>query len=208
MPRFLLRASALALAVASPVLASESVTKDQVLDAIRVFEANAAGSLTAQKSADEANSAVATASNTILKFALESDLVVIDLGTDSVPWCDVKKGLSELSNSGERGLLLAAYLSGCVKAQLLSGKQDPNPYPGWVAMLRVYHASRSRRRQDPRGRSPAGAPGGRHARVLRRGRSQAIKREPAETYGAATCLQSRSSRRLAAVKAIGRLPPP
>ncbi len=144
MPRFLLRASALALAVASPVLASESVTKDQVLDAIRVFEANAAGSLTAQKSADEASSAVATASNTILKFALESDLVVIDLGTDSVPWCDVKKGLSELSNSGERGLLLAAYLSGSVKAQLLSGKQDPNPYPGWVAMLRVYHALKVR----------------------------------------------------------------
>jgi len=144
MPRSLIRASALALALASPALASESVTKDQVLDAIRVFESNAAASVTAQKTPEEANGAVASASNTILKFALESDLVVVDLGTDSVPWCDVKKGLSELSDSGERGLLLAAYLSGSVKAQLHSGRQDPNPYPGWVAMLRVYHSLKVR----------------------------------------------------------------
>jgi hypothetical protein len=144
MPRLLPRAAALALALASPALASPPVTKDQVLDAIRVFDANAVGSLTAPKPADEANGAVAAASNTILRFALESDLVVVDLGTDSVPWCDVKKGLSELPNSGERGLLLAAYLSGCVKAQLESGRQDPSPYPGWVAMLRVYRSLRVR----------------------------------------------------------------
>lgn len=144
MPRPPFRACALALALASSALASESVTKDQVLDAIRVFDANAVGSLTAPRPAEEANGAVATASNTILKFALESDMVVVDLGTDSVPWCDVKKGLSELSNSGERGLLLAAYLSGCVKAQLQSGKQNPNPYPGWVSMLRIYHSLRVR----------------------------------------------------------------
>jgi hypothetical protein len=38
---------------------------------------------------------VARASNTILKYSLESDDVVVDLGCDSVPWCDVKKGLDE-----------------------------------------------------------------------------------------------------------------
>jgi hypothetical protein len=76
----------------------------------------------------------------IARFALESDDVVVDLGTDSVPWCDVRKGLTELSRSGERGILLAAYLSGCIKAQLASGKPDPNPFPGWVSMLRVYRA--------------------------------------------------------------------
>lgn len=144
MPLFPPRAVALCLALASPALASSPVTADQVLDAIRVFEANAVGSLTAPKPAQEANGAVAVASNTILRFALESDQVVVDLGTDSVPWCDVKKGLSELPNSGERGLLLAAYLSGSVKAQLESGKQDPSPYPGWVAMLRVYRSLRVR----------------------------------------------------------------
>jgi hypothetical protein len=144
MPRFLPRAFALALALAAPALASSPVTKDQVLDAIRVFDANAVGSLTAPMPPEEANGAVAVASNTILRFALESDRVVVDLGTDSVPWCDVKKGLAQLPNSGERGLLLAAYLSGSVKAQLLSGRQDPSPYPGWVAMLRVYHSLRVR----------------------------------------------------------------
>jgi hypothetical protein len=31
-----------------------------------------------------------------------------------------------------------------VKAQLLSGKQDPNPYSGWVSMLRVYRIAKMR----------------------------------------------------------------
>lgn len=144
MPRTLLRAAALALAIAPSVFASDSVTKAQVLGAIREFEANAAGSLTGPRSAEESNSIVAKASNTILRYTLESNDVVVDLGTDSVPWCDVKKGLGELTHSGERGLLLAAYLSGSVKAQLQSGKQDPSPYPGWLAMLRVYHALKVR----------------------------------------------------------------
>jgi hypothetical protein len=56
----------------------------------------------------------------------------------------VKKGIAELSNSGERGLLLAAYLAGCVKAQLSSGKQDPNPFAGWTAMLKIYRAMKIR----------------------------------------------------------------
>jgi hypothetical protein len=144
MPRSLILASALALALGPCALASEPVSKDQVLDAIRVFEANAGGSLTESRSARDANDAVARASNTILKFSLESDAVLVDLGPDSVPWCDVKKGLADLPHSGERGLLLAAYLSGSVKAQLQSGKADANPYPGWVAMLRVYHVLKIR----------------------------------------------------------------
>ncbi len=144
MPRLAPHAAALLLALALPVPAPAAVTRDQVLDAIRTFEANAAGGLDASKPAAEKNDTVARASNTILRFSLESDDVVVDLGADSVPWCDVKKGISELSNSGERGLLLAAYLSGCVKAQLGSGKKDPNPYAGWSAMLGVYRAMRLR----------------------------------------------------------------
>lgn len=144
MPRLLLRAAAASLALAAPAFASEIPSKAKVLEAIGTFEANALGSLTASKSADEANAAVAGASNTILRYAVESDDVVVDLGTDSVPWCDVKKGLSEASNSGQRGLLLAAYVSGSVKAQIQSGRQDPNPLAGWVAMLRVYRGMRVR----------------------------------------------------------------
>jgi hypothetical protein len=144
MPRFLLCAPALALAFALPLHASEPVTRSQVQDAIRSFEANAPGNLASTRSAQEASDAVARASGTIAKFSLESDDVVVDLGADSVPWCDVRKGLPAVSRSGERGLLLAAYLSGCVKAQLVSGKPDPNPYPGWIAMLRVYRAMKVR----------------------------------------------------------------
>jgi hypothetical protein len=143
MPRLLLHACASALAFASPALAAETPARAQVLDAIRTFEANATAD-SASRSLAEANDAVARASNTILKFALESDDVVVDLGADSVPWCDLKKGVANLPHSGERGLMLGAYLAGEVKAQLASGRQDPNPYPGWTAMLRIYRALKIR----------------------------------------------------------------
>jgi hypothetical protein len=144
MPRFLLLAcaSALAAALPSPALAS-GVTRAQVLEAIRAFEANATGADTPGRAAEAAD-AVAKASNTILKFAIESDDVVVDLGPNAVTWCDVKKGIADMPHSGERGLLLAAYLSGCVKAQLASGRQDANPFEGWVAMLRLYRAMKMR----------------------------------------------------------------
>jgi hypothetical protein len=144
MPRFIPRALALLITLSLPLAAAETVTRGQVLEAIRVFEANASGDLPGAKPESQKNDAVARASNTILKYSLESDDVVVDLGPDAVPWCDVKKGLSELSNSGERGLLLAAYLSGCVKAQLATGRQDPNPFDGWTAMLRIYRAIKIR----------------------------------------------------------------
>ncbi len=143
MPRFIPFACALLMALSLPLSAAETVTKEQVLEAIRTFEANASGG-PAARPAVERNSAVERASNTILKFSLESNDVVVDLGPDAVTWCDVKKGVSELSNSGERGLLLVAYLSGCVRTQLETGKQDPNPYAGWVAMLKTYRAVKMR----------------------------------------------------------------
>jgi hypothetical protein len=144
MPRLLSQACVLALAFSAPLFAAETVSKAQVLEAIRSFDANSTGSLTAAKPVRDMDDAVAKASNTILRYSLESDDVVVDLGNASVPWCDVKKGLSAAQNSGARGLLLAAYLSGSVKAQLATGKQDPNPYAGWVAMLRLYHTMRIR----------------------------------------------------------------
>jgi len=144
MPRFLPRVLALALASAATALASETVTRAQALDAIRAFEAGAAGGITSAKPAQLASDAVAAASNTILRYSLESDDVVVDLGSDSVPWFDAKRELSDLAHSGERGILLVAYLSGSVRSQLQTGKPDPNPYSGWVAMLRMYHALKIR----------------------------------------------------------------
>lgn len=143
MPRPLLCALACAAALVARAHAAEPVTREQALDAIRVFEANAMGPSVGGHAQDPGDT-VAKASNTVLRFALESDAVVVDLGTDSVTWCDVRKGLADLPLSGERGLLLAAYLSGCVKAQLHSGRQDANPYEGWIEMLRVYRALKMR----------------------------------------------------------------
>jgi hypothetical protein len=144
MPPKYLSVLALALASAAPAFASETITRAQALDAIRAFEASAAGGIVASKSAEQANDAVASASNTIVKYSLESDDVVVDLGADSVPWFDARRDLSDVPHSGERGVLLVAYLSGAVRAQLQTGKQDPNPYPGWVAMLKMYHALKIR----------------------------------------------------------------
>lgn len=144
MPRFLPRVLALALASAATALASETITRAQALDAIRAFEAGAAGGITSAKPAQMTSNAVAAASNTILRYSLESDDVVVDLGSDSVTWFDAKRELSDLPHSGERGILLVAYLSGSVRSQLQTGKPDPNPYPGWVAMLRMYHALKIR----------------------------------------------------------------
>lgn len=143
-PRSPLCVLAAALALASPLSASTPVSRDQVLEAIRLFEANASGDLAGSGRESDKNREVARDSNTILRYSLESDDVLVDLGPDAVPWCDVKKGLSEFANSSERGLLLAAYLSGCVKAQLEAGRQDPSPYPGWVAMLKIYRSVRIR----------------------------------------------------------------
>jgi hypothetical protein len=144
MCRYYLHALAAALACAVPASASEAVTKAQVLDAIRIFEANASGNIAPSKATPDAGDAVAKASNTILRYAVDSDEVLVDLGTDSVPWCDVKKGLADMPQSGERGLLFAAYVAGSIKAQLRSGKSNPNPYEGWVAMLQVYRSVRTR----------------------------------------------------------------
>ena len=142
MPRFLKRACVAAVVLATPALASEAISKADVLAAIRTFEANTSANLTSLKADAQIDDALASSSATITRFALESDSVVVDLGADAVPWCDLRKGVAGVT--GSRGLLLAAYLSGGVKAQLLAGKQDANPYPGWVAMLRVYRIAKMR----------------------------------------------------------------
>jgi hypothetical protein len=144
MPRFLQRACVAAVVLATPAFAAESISKSDVLEAIRAFDANVSANLTASKPDAQIDDAMAAASATITRFAIESDAVVVDLGPNAVPWCDLTKGMTGASVTGERGLLLAAYLSGGVKAQLLAGKQDPNPYAGWVSMLRVYRVAKMR----------------------------------------------------------------
>jgi hypothetical protein len=122
-----------------------AATKTAVLAAIKTFDAGAVGGLAGQKqpAADPA-AAVAAASATMLNYALTSEDVVIDLGPEAVPWCDIKKGLGDAANPGVRGLLFGAYLAGEIKAQLHAGRADANPYPGWVHMFRVYRSVKTR----------------------------------------------------------------
>ncbi len=144
MPRSLIRVLALALATALPAFAGGSVTRAQALDAIRSFESGAAAGVTDSRAPGPARDALAAASSTIVKYALESEDVVVDLGASSVPWLDTGTDPAAVARSGERGVLLVAYLSGAVRAQLQSGRQDPNPYPGWIAMLRLYRGIKIR----------------------------------------------------------------
>ncbi len=122
-----------------------TVSSADVLEAIRSFEGNLPSNLALSgKSAKDSTAQLAKAANTIVDFAINSDSVVIDMGPDSVTWCDVKKGVNGMAHSGERGLLFGAYLSGSIKAQLTSGKTDPNPYAGWIAALRLYKTLKAR----------------------------------------------------------------
>lgn len=144
MTPFLKRACVAAAVLATPALATEAISKAEVMAAIRTFEVNSSANLTALKPDAQIDEALAASTATITRFALESRDVVVDLGSDAVPWCDLARGPSGAAGTGCRALLLAAYLSGGVKAQLLSGRRDPNPYPGWVAMLRVYRIAKMR----------------------------------------------------------------
>lgn len=133
-----------ALLFSSGLSAAQPISREQVLSAIHVFESKACGSLGGAARAADEDRILAEASNTILRFALESDDVVVDIGTDAVPWCDLHKGLAGASQSSSRGLLLAAYLSGCVRSQLEGGRKDANPYAGWKSMLKVYRVLKER----------------------------------------------------------------
>jgi hypothetical protein len=122
-----------------------ALTPEQALTAIRNFEGNLPTSIAVPgKSAKQATAALAEAANAIVSFAVRSDAVIVDMGPDSVTWCDVKKGVDGMSHGGERGLLFAAYVAGSVKAQLASGKPDANPYEGWVSAIKLYKGLRAR----------------------------------------------------------------
>ena len=121
------------------------MTSAQALEAIQSFEGNLpTGISVGAKSAKESTDKMAAAANAIVQYAIQSDTVVVDMGPDAVTWCDVKKGVTGMAHSGERGLLFAAYLAGEIKAQIRTGKNDPNPYAGWVEALHVYKALRMR----------------------------------------------------------------
>ena len=148
MPLTPLRIAVLAASLSACLVGSaesQPMTSAQALEAIQSFEGNLpTGISVGAKSAKESTDKMAAAANAIVQYAIQSDTVVVDMGPDAVTWCDVKKGVTGMAHSGERGLLFAAYLAGEIKAQIRTGKNDPNPYAGWVEALHVYKALRMR----------------------------------------------------------------
>lgn len=143
MPRSRVCAAVLVLALACRPLMAGAPSRAEALDAVHALEEAVAAPDVGTRPA-AASDAASRASNTILRFAIESDEVVVDLGPAAVTWVDTSRGLSQVSLTGEQGLLLATYLAGEVKAQLAAGAPDPNPFAGWTAMLRVYRSLKLR----------------------------------------------------------------
>ncbi|MCE0496667.1 MAG: hypothetical protein LV481_01785 [Methylacidiphilales bacterium] len=102
--------------------AERTVSRDEVLKAISVFQA------------DPSSQQGSEASETILAFARTSDAVHISLSHAVVPW--VKKGDSP--DADTRNMLLAAYVAGNVSSQLKSGKAHDDVYAGWEQVLTTY----------------------------------------------------------------------
>ena len=143
--RFAVMTATLLVSVHAFAGSPSSLAPSAVLDAIKSFEGNLPTNVAIPgKTAKASTDALAKAANVIVKFAIDSDQVVIDMGPDAVTWCDVKRGVNGMANSGERGLIFAAYLSGEIKAQLSTQQHDPNPYAGWVSALRLYKALKVR----------------------------------------------------------------
>ncbi len=81
------------------------------------------------------------AAQVVTQFVELSDDVLVVLDSEAIPW--VSEGDSTDPNDPEamlRSLLLAAYFAGNAKAQLISGKVEDMPYPGWLFVIRAYRS--------------------------------------------------------------------
>jgi len=116
----------------APSVAKEPpVTKEQALAAIAMLETNAA------------SDAGVDASNTIIKFAQESHAVIVRLNPATVPWARVK---APEGQAVIRQILLAAYIGGNSKAQLMAPQDaKDDPYDGWRLAIDVYHQIRQKK---------------------------------------------------------------
>ena len=95
-------AAALLLACAASGFAA-TPTKHEALNAISVLERSLVG-----PEADEA-------ARTIVTYADLSDEVMVDLGTDEIPWSGEKWGLEKERELSCQSMLLAAFVAGNVR---------------------------------------------------------------------------------------------
>jgi hypothetical protein len=102
--------------------ADKTVSRDEVLKAIAVFQA------------DPSSRQGADAAGTIFAFAKTNDAVRISLSHAVAPW--MKK--NDAPDADTRGMLLAAYVAGNLNSQLKSGKSHDDVYAGWQQVLATY----------------------------------------------------------------------
>lgn len=101
---------------------AKTVSRDDVLDAITVFQKDASS-----------REGIAAAS-TIMAFARSSDAVHLSISKAVAPWV---KG-QDAPDADTRGMLLTAYIAGNIHAQLASGKAGDDVYAGWQQVLATY----------------------------------------------------------------------
>ncbi|HUI08560.1 MAG TPA: hypothetical protein VL486_16290 [Verrucomicrobiae bacterium] len=114
----------------SPVAKPPPVTRELALAAVAMLETNAA------------SNAGVEAANEIIRFARESKAVTITLNPYTVPWAPSKALENEVA---VRLLLLAAYIGGDAKAQLLAQTTADDPYAGWQLLIDVYRQIRQKK---------------------------------------------------------------
>lgn len=102
--------------------AEKSVSKDEALKAIEVFEK------------DPSSTEGFTAASTIMAFAKTSDAVKLSLSKAVVPWLKGK----DAPDADTRGMLLTAYIAGNVRSQLANGKAADDVYAGWQQVIATY----------------------------------------------------------------------
>ncbi|HUB67656.1 MAG TPA: hypothetical protein VL981_09245 [Candidatus Methylacidiphilales bacterium] len=103
-------------------VADKTVSRDEVLKAIAVFQA------------DPSSRRGADAAETIFTFAKTSNAVRVSLSHAVAPWMKKK----DAPDADTRGMLLAAYVAGNLDAQLKSGKNSDDVYAGWLQVLATY----------------------------------------------------------------------
>ncbi|MDD3179061.1 MAG: hypothetical protein PHQ04_01775 [Opitutaceae bacterium] len=103
------------------------VSKREVLAAIAVIEK------------DVTSDAAPEAAATVTRFGEESDAVLITIGPETMPWLTDDAPTAELA---PRAMLTAAYFAGNIKAQLMRGRCNDDPYSGWLFVLTAYQQIR------------------------------------------------------------------
>jgi|SRR5208283_1519272 len=111
-----------ALVALTPAKA-EPVTRREVLAAIAILDK------------DVTSTEAVSAAMIVTRFGKESDAVLINVGTETLPW--VQTDVPE-AEARVRALLMAAYFAGDIKSQLERRRPVDDPYSGWMAAIKAY----------------------------------------------------------------------